>query len=232
MTVPWTGAADVVAAVCLTTGALLTLIAAIGLVRFPDLLSRMHSVTKPQVLGLLLLIIGLALRLRDPSAIGVLLLVAVAQLAHRPGVEPHAQPRLVPGQTSAGGPARRRPAHTDPGHPRGAARSALSAPIRGAASGRSARNPHALSIRSGGTARVQVRRSHHHLEAGVARRRRAPAARRIVSPGTITALSLRCCWESPLPSLAQEWRLPVAMAGGAGRSGPARCGRGTRPCSS
>jgi multicomponent Na+:H+ antiporter subunit G len=81
MTVPWTGAAVVVAAVCLTTGALLTLIAAIGLVRFPDLLSRMHSVTKPQVLGLLLLIIGLALQLRDPSAIGVLLLVAVAQLA-------------------------------------------------------------------------------------------------------------------------------------------------------
>jgi len=84
MIVPWTGAADVVAAVCLTAGALLTLIAAIGLVRFPDLLSRMHSVTKPQVLGLLLLIIGLALRLRDPSAIGVLLLVAVAQLATAP----------------------------------------------------------------------------------------------------------------------------------------------------
>ena len=101
MTVSWTGVADIVAAVCLTTGALLTLIAAIGLVRFPDLLSRMHSVTKPQVLGLLLLIIGLALRLRDPSAIGVLLLVAVAQLAHRPGVEPHAQPRLVPGQAGA-----------------------------------------------------------------------------------------------------------------------------------
>ena len=84
MTMSWTGVADIVAAVCLTTGALLTLIAAIGLVRFPDLLSRMHSVAKPQVLGLLLLIIGLALRLRDPSAIGVLLLVAVAQLATAP----------------------------------------------------------------------------------------------------------------------------------------------------
>ena len=83
MTMSWTGVADIVAAVCLTTGALLTLIAAIGLVRFPDLLSRLHSVAKPQVLGLLLLT-GLALRLRDPSAIGVLLLVAVAQLATAP----------------------------------------------------------------------------------------------------------------------------------------------------
>jgi multicomponent Na+:H+ antiporter subunit G len=84
LTMSWTGVADIVAGVYLTTGALLTLIAAIGLVRFPDLLSRMHSVTKPQVLGLLLLIIGLALQLRDPSAIGVLLLVAVAQLATAP----------------------------------------------------------------------------------------------------------------------------------------------------
>jgi multicomponent Na+:H+ antiporter subunit G len=84
MTMSWTGAADIVAAICLTTGALLTLIAAIGLVRLPDLLSRMHSVTKPQVLGLLLLITGLALRLRDPSATGVLLLVVLAQLATAP----------------------------------------------------------------------------------------------------------------------------------------------------
>ena len=84
MTVSWTGVADVVAAICLTTGALLTLLAAIGLIRLPDLLSRMHAVTKPQVLGLLLLVIGLALRLRDPGATGVLFLVAVAQLITAP----------------------------------------------------------------------------------------------------------------------------------------------------
>lgn len=80
MSLDWTGVVDVVAALCLILGALLTLIAAIGVLRFPDVLSRMHAVAKPQVLGLLLLVLGLALRLRDPAATGMLLLVALAQL--------------------------------------------------------------------------------------------------------------------------------------------------------
>ena len=37
--------ADVVAGVCLVVGALLTLVAAIGILRFPDVLTRMHSAT-------------------------------------------------------------------------------------------------------------------------------------------------------------------------------------------
>ena len=45
---------------------------------------RMHSATKPQVLGLLLILLGLGLRLRDPGAIGILLLVALFQLATAP----------------------------------------------------------------------------------------------------------------------------------------------------
>ena len=62
--------ADTGAAICLLLGALLTLIAAIGILRFPDVLTRMHSATKPQVLGLLLILLGLGLRLRDPAASG------------------------------------------------------------------------------------------------------------------------------------------------------------------
>lgn len=80
----WTDLADGVAAVLLTLGCLLTLIAAIGMVRLPDLLSRMHAVTKPQVLGLLLVLSGLALRLRDERALGLLVLVAVFQLSTSP----------------------------------------------------------------------------------------------------------------------------------------------------
>ena len=76
--------ADVVAAVCLVVGALLTLIAAIGILRFPDVLTRMHSATKPQVLGLLLVILALGLRLRDPGSIGLLTLVAIFQLVTSP----------------------------------------------------------------------------------------------------------------------------------------------------
>ncbi|MEK8226242.1 monovalent cation/H+ antiporter complex subunit F [Oerskovia sp. M15] len=37
----------------------------VGVVRFPDLLARMHAATKPQVLGLILVLIALALRLRS-----------------------------------------------------------------------------------------------------------------------------------------------------------------------
>lgn len=77
-------AADVISAVCLLTGALLALIAAVGVLRFPDVLTRMHSATKPQVLGLLLVLVGVGFRLQDASAIGMLLLVALFQLTTSP----------------------------------------------------------------------------------------------------------------------------------------------------
>lgn len=76
----WTGVADVAGTACLFAGALLCLAAAIGLLRFRDLLSRMHAATKPQVLGVLLVVLGLGLRLRSPLDIGMLLLVALFQL--------------------------------------------------------------------------------------------------------------------------------------------------------
>ena len=49
---------EIVAGLCLVLGSLMSLAAAIGLLRFPDLLSRMHAGTKPQVFGLLLLLDG------------------------------------------------------------------------------------------------------------------------------------------------------------------------------
>ena len=54
---------DIVASVLLISGASFALVAAIGVVRFPDLLNRMHAGTKPQTFGLLLILAGLALRL-------------------------------------------------------------------------------------------------------------------------------------------------------------------------
>ena len=80
----WTDIADGIAAACLLTGALLALIAAIGVLRLPDLLSRMHAATKPHVLGLMLVLIGLGFRLRDPGAIGVLVLIGFCQLLSTP----------------------------------------------------------------------------------------------------------------------------------------------------
>ena len=80
----WTQMADVVAVLCFSLGALLAMIAAIGVVRLPDLLSRMHAATKPQVLGLMLILTGLAFRLREPEAIGILLLIGTFQLLTTP----------------------------------------------------------------------------------------------------------------------------------------------------
>lgn len=80
----WTEVTDVVAAGCLLLGALLTLTAAVGILRFPDVLTRMHSATKPQVLGLLVILLGLGLRLRDPATVGLLVLVAGFQFVTTP----------------------------------------------------------------------------------------------------------------------------------------------------
>ncbi|GAB3369798.1 monovalent cation/H(+) antiporter subunit G [Micromonospora halotolerans] len=76
--------ADWLGGLCLLAGALLSLVAGIGVLRFPDTLARMHAATKPQVLGVLLLLVGLALRLRTLSDLGMIALVAVFQLATAP----------------------------------------------------------------------------------------------------------------------------------------------------
>ena len=80
----WTVVADVLGAICLLLGASLAFIAALGLVRFPDLLSRMHAATKPQVLGLALLMAGLGLVLRDSTVTWTLVLVVVFQMITGP----------------------------------------------------------------------------------------------------------------------------------------------------
>ena len=67
---------DIVTAVLVLSGSTLALTAAIGVVRFPDTLSRMHAATKPQVLGLLLVLAGAAIRLRGNVDVGMLILTA------------------------------------------------------------------------------------------------------------------------------------------------------------
>ena len=55
----WDTIADVVAAICLLLGSAFTLAAGIGVLRFRDLLSRIHAGAKPQVVGVILALIGL-----------------------------------------------------------------------------------------------------------------------------------------------------------------------------
>ncbi|TGD89043.1 monovalent cation/H(+) antiporter subunit G [Mycolicibacterium sp. CH28] len=84
-------ALDALAAVLVLGGSALALTAAIGVLRFPDTLTRMHAATKPQVLGLLLVLGGAAIRLRGNVDVGMILLTAMFTLitapviAHRVG---------------------------------------------------------------------------------------------------------------------------------------------------
>jgi len=75
---------DYIAGFCLISGAVLALCAAIGMVRLPDLFSRMHAATKPQTLGLFLIMIGAALRIHTAAAAGMLLVAALLQLLTAP----------------------------------------------------------------------------------------------------------------------------------------------------
>src|SRR5438067_6877382 len=71
---------DAVTAVFLVVGSLMSLGAAIGLLRFPDLMSRMHAATKPQVLGLFLVLAAVGLQLRTWWVWPVLLVAWIFQL--------------------------------------------------------------------------------------------------------------------------------------------------------
>ena len=75
---------DLAAAVCLLLGALLSLAAGVGLVRFPDALSRLHAATKPQVLGLVFIVIAIALSARSLPVLLALVPVVVFQMLTAP----------------------------------------------------------------------------------------------------------------------------------------------------
>ncbi|GAA1346445.1 monovalent cation/H(+) antiporter subunit G [Arthrobacter roseus] len=74
----------VIAAFCVIGGALMSLAAAIGLLRFPDLMSRMHAATKPQVLGLWFFLAAIAAEMRSWTLLPVLLACWVLQLLTAP----------------------------------------------------------------------------------------------------------------------------------------------------
>ena len=76
-------------------GALLMLLAGVGVVRFRDVYARMHAATKPQTFGLLLILTGSAIRLgSDHSDVGMLVLAAMFALITAPVVA-HRIGRLV-----------------------------------------------------------------------------------------------------------------------------------------
>lgn len=75
---------DVIVAALLLGGATMSLAAAIGLTRFPDLMSRMHAASKPQVLGLLLFLLAMAVEFRSWVLLPVLALCWIFMLLTAP----------------------------------------------------------------------------------------------------------------------------------------------------
>ncbi|WP_234320452.1 monovalent cation/H(+) antiporter subunit G [Streptomyces sp. SBT349] len=76
---------DTVSAVCLLTGAVFCVLTAVGLLRFPDPICRLHAAAKAQTLGVLLVLVGTALQVRVGYAV-TLVLVALFQIATVPVV--------------------------------------------------------------------------------------------------------------------------------------------------
>jgi len=75
---------DVAAIVLVAIGALLCLTASIGLLRFRDVPTRLHAATKPQVLGVILVCLAIALALRTWPVVLFLIPVVLVQLATAP----------------------------------------------------------------------------------------------------------------------------------------------------
>ncbi|MFE6777813.1 monovalent cation/H(+) antiporter subunit G [Streptomyces sp. NPDC057702] len=76
----WHSVTDLAGSILLLTGAAVCLTGVIGMLRLPDVLTRSHAATNPQTLGTLLLVTGVALRLRSFVDLGTLALVAFFQL--------------------------------------------------------------------------------------------------------------------------------------------------------
>lgn len=75
---------ELISALFVFAGAILTLCSAIGLVRFRDTLSRMHPAAKPQVLGLVLILLGGTVRIAPDIDVGMLILAAIVAVCTAP----------------------------------------------------------------------------------------------------------------------------------------------------
>ncbi|WP_314038354.1 monovalent cation/H(+) antiporter subunit G [Dietzia sp. CH92] len=75
---------ETISALFVLAGALLTLCSAIGLLRFRDTLSRMHPAAKPQVLGLVLILIGAGIRVYPDIDLGMLVVAGMVAVCAAP----------------------------------------------------------------------------------------------------------------------------------------------------
>ncbi|MCJ1709068.1 monovalent cation/H(+) antiporter subunit G [Microbacterium sp. VKM Ac-2923] len=75
---------DTLALVLVLIGAMLCLTATIGLLRWRDVPTRLHAATKPQVLGVLLIVVAVELSLRSWEALAFGIPIVLIQFATAP----------------------------------------------------------------------------------------------------------------------------------------------------
>lgn len=75
---------DLLSGLCLATGSLLCLIGGIGLLRLPDVFSRLHAASVNETLGTPLILLGLALQVGPEIASLKLILIALFILVTNP----------------------------------------------------------------------------------------------------------------------------------------------------
>lgn len=79
---------EIITSILLTAGAIFFLAGTVGLLRFPDVYTRLHALTKADNVGLGLMVAGLALQAESWAVVGKLLLIwllvllAGASVAH------------------------------------------------------------------------------------------------------------------------------------------------------
>jgi multicomponent Na+:H+ antiporter subunit G len=70
--------------VLILLGCLFTLLAGVGVLRFPDVFQRMHALTKASALGLILVLVGAALVIPSINDVTTLALAAFLQILTLP----------------------------------------------------------------------------------------------------------------------------------------------------
>ena len=88
---------DVLSVLCMVSGALLALVASLGLYRLGSTRARMHATTKPATLGVLLCAVGAGLQISGASEVAKIVVIVVLQLVTAP-IGAHMLGRAVGGK--------------------------------------------------------------------------------------------------------------------------------------
>lgn len=80
----WLTVVDTAGAAAVLLGAATCLLGTLGMLTLPDVLSRSHAATKPQALGILLVLVGVAMRLRSGMDLATLALILFFQMMTGP----------------------------------------------------------------------------------------------------------------------------------------------------